>query len=159
MDYLKDVSACLGKEVILTPENYSEEDKKLIIVNKNGIKLDFQDFTNLKDYPNLNHLNQDKIKKDSTKSLSIISLAILLFLLIWNIVPIIQVRMQLISNFIPNSLIYDIAKPFIYISSILFLVNIIAHILFFKKKYITPVILCGITLFLHGLYFFFNHFL
>jgi hypothetical protein len=38
VDYLKDVSACLGKEVMLTPEN-----KKLIIVNKNGIELDFSD--------------------------------------------------------------------------------------------------------------------
>ena len=43
VDYLKDVSTCLGKEVMLTPENYLEEDKKLIIVNKNGIELDFSD--------------------------------------------------------------------------------------------------------------------
>jgi len=150
VDYLKDVSACLGKEVMLTPENYSECDKKLIIVNENEIKLDLQD------YPIHNHLNQDKIKDDSVKNLSIIALTILLFLLIWNIVPIVQVKMQLVSDFITNSLIYNIAKPFIYISSILFLVNIIAYILFFKRKYITVVILGGISFCLHGLYLLLN---
>ncbi|WP_406825075.1 hypothetical protein [Pedobacter sp. KACC 23697] len=150
VDYLKDVSACLDKEVMLTPENYSECDKKLIIVNENEIEL------NLQDYPIHNHLNQDKIKDDSVKNLSIIALTILLFLLIWNIVPIVQVKMQLVSDFIPNSLIYNIAKPFIYISSILFLVNIIAYILFFKRKYITVVILGGISFCLHGLYLLLN---
>ena len=150
VDYLKDVSACLGKEVMLTPENYSEYDKKLIVVNENGIEFDLQD------YPIHNHLNREKIKSDTVKNLSIIALTILLFLLIWNIVPIVQIKMQLVSDFIPNTLIYEVAKPFIYISSILFLVNIIAYVLFFKRKYLTVVILGGISFCIHGLYFFLN---
>jgi len=152
VDYLKDVSAYLGKEVILTPENFSEDDKKLIIVNENGIELDLQDYPNLQDCPSLNYLNQDKIKKDSTKSLSIISLAILLLLLIWNIVPIIQARIQLVNDFIPYNIIYEVAKPYIYTSSVLIFANITALILFFLKKYLPVVILGNITFCIYVVY-------
>jgi hypothetical protein len=153
VNYLKDVSICLGKEVILTPENYSDYDRKLIIVNSNEIEFDLPGYTVMK------HLNQNKVKKDSSKNLSIISLTILSFLLIWNIIPIIQVKMQLASDFIPGSIFYEVTKPFIYISAVLLLANIIAYVLFYKRKYITVVILGGIIFCLNGLYAFFNHFL
>jgi len=93
---------------------------------------------------------------NSLKSLSIISLTILLWLLIWNIVPIIQVRMQLVSDFIPSSIIYDVAKPHIYISSVLVFANIIAFLLFFLKKYLPVIILGSIAFCIHGAYIFLN---
>lgn len=54
--------------------------------------------------------------------------------------------MQLVSDFIPGSIIYDVAKPYIYISSVLVFANIIAFLLFFLKKYL-PVIILVVLLF------------
>lgn len=150
LNYLKEVSKYLGKEVILSPENSSKEDKKLIIVDENNLKF----ASELSNDVIPNQIIPDNINTDNTKSLSIISLTILLLLLIWNVVPIVQIRMQLISDFIPNSLVYHIAKPFIYISSILFLVNIIACIFYFKEKYQAVIILGCLAFCLHGLYLF-----
>lgn len=93
---------------------------------------------------------------NSLKSLSIISLTILFLLLVWNIVPIIQIRMQLVSDFIPNDIIYEVAKPYIYISSVLVFANIIAFILFFLKKYLPVVIMGSIAFCIHGVYIFLN---
>ncbi|WP_293304826.1 hypothetical protein [Pedobacter sp. UBA5917] len=153
VSYLKDVSVCLGKEVMLTPENYLDYERKLIVVNGNDIEFD------VPGYVIPEHLNQDKVKNNSQKKLSIIFLTILLFLLIWKIIPIIQVKMQLVSDFIPSSIFYEVAKPFIYISTVLLLVNIVAFALFFKRKYLTVIILGSIAFCLNVLYTLFNYFL
>lgn len=107
----------------------------------------------------LEHPKQDNVKNDSQKQLSTIFLTILSFLLIWNIIPIIQVKMQLVSDFIPSSIFYEVAKPFIYISTVLLLVNIVAFVLFFNRKYLIVIIISSIVFCLSGLYTFLNHFL
>lgn len=64
--------------------------------------------------------------------------------------------MQLVTDFIPNSIIYDVVKPYIYISSVLVFANIIAFLLFFLKKYLPVIILGSIAFYIHGAYIFLN---
>ncbi|MCZ4224478.1 hypothetical protein [Pedobacter rhodius] len=59
----------------------------------------------------------------------------------YNIIPIIQIKFQLVSDFIPASIFYEVANPFICISVVLFMAVIAAFILFFRKKYLTVIIL------------------
>lgn len=88
----------------------------------------------------------------NSRTIAILSLTVLFFLLIWNIIPIIQVKMQLVNDFIPNSVLYEVAKPFIYISITLITINLISFLLFFQKKYIAVVCLGCISFCLHQLY-------
>ncbi|KQR72237.1 hypothetical protein ASF92_02785 [Pedobacter sp. Leaf176] len=85
--------------------------------------------------------------KSDLKIFAIVSLTILILLFAYNVTPIIQIKFQLVSDFIPASVFYEVAKPFIYISTFYFLSIIIVAILFLRKKYL-PVIIFGCVAFI-----------
>jgi len=53
----------------------------------------------------------------------------------------------MVNDFIPASIFYEVAKPFIFISAILFIAIVVAVVLFFHKKYL-PVIFLGCVAFI-----------
>ncbi len=75
-----------------------------------------------------------------------ISLVVLLLTIVGQFISIYQTRYQIVSPIIPENLIWEINKQFIFIAFISTIITIAGLLLYFYEKYLWVIILIGITL-------------
>jgi hypothetical protein len=69
-----------------------------------------------------------------------------------------QTEYQLISPIIPEKIVLDIVRPYLFMALVSTLGYIIALILFFYQRHILTIIFCGIILLFQEIYFNIKHF-
>lgn len=85
-------------------------------------------------------------KKNSLKRWSQISLVVLLLYIILQLVQIYQTRYQLVSPLIPESVIWELNKQFVFTALIVSIAAVVAMILYFFEKHLVVIILAGLML-------------
>ena len=97
-----------------------------------------------------------QVQKPNFKIGAQIVLISLLLFIVLNIITIFQVKHQLISDFIPQTLVWDITKINVIIAVTLGAILLISLLLYFYKKYKLIIILGVATLILQETYKYFN---
>jgi len=85
-------------------------------------------------------------RKENLKKGAKVSLTILLLYIVGQLVSIYQTRYQLVSPLIPESIIWEINKQFVFTALISSIVTIVGLILYFFDKYLLVIILVVLTL-------------
>jgi len=85
-------------------------------------------------------------RKENLKKGAKVSLTILLLYIVGQLVSIYQTRYQLVSPLIPESIIWEINKHFVFTALISSIVTIVGLILYFFDKYLLVIILVVLTL-------------
>jgi hypothetical protein len=91
-------------------------------------------------------LSQSINRKQNLKNGAIVSLIILLFSIVQQVILIIQTRFQLVSPLIPERIIWDICKQFIFSAVTSALSAFVGLIFYYFKKYLWVIVLVILTL-------------
>ena len=84
--------------------------------------------------------------KDNLKKGAKVSLFVLLLSIVVQFISIYQTSYQLESPLIPETLVWDISKQFVFTAFILTVMSIVGLLLFFYSKYLWVIILVVLTL-------------
>ena len=84
--------------------------------------------------------------KDNLKKGAKVSLFVLLLSIVVQFISIYQTSYQLVSPLIPETLVWDISKQYIFTAFILTVMSIVGLLLFFYSKYLWVIILVVLTL-------------
>lgn len=97
---------------------------------------------------------EDEVKKSIIVARVLIGL--LLFASLLNIVSWYQTKMQIVSDLIPESVIYEVSKPYRNMGLFLAMILVISIVIYFFKKYWWVVGLCAVALAIQLIFIFFS---
>jgi len=91
-------------------------------------------------------------EKFTIKISAIIALTYLVINLFYHLIAIWQVNFQLVGDFIPKPMLWDIAQKNIIVASALLLIGIANCVFFYYKKYAAVIVITVLAVILSALY-------
>jgi hypothetical protein len=85
-------------------------------------------------------------RKDNLKKGAKISLTVLLLYVVGQLATVYQTRYQLVSPIIPESIIWEMNKQFIFTAFVSAIISVFGLILYFFDKYLLVIVLVVLTL-------------
>lgn len=85
-------------------------------------------------------------RKDNFKKGAKISLTVLLLYVVGQLATVYQTRSQVVSPIIPESVIWEINKQFIFTAFVSAIISVVGLILYFFDKYLLVIVLVVLTL-------------
>jgi len=85
-------------------------------------------------------------RKDNVKKGAKISLTVLLLYVVGQLAAVFQTKTQLVSPIIPESVIWEINKQFIFTAFVSAIISVVGLILYFFDKYLLVIVIVVLTL-------------